>query len=110
MSTLVKGDVILIPFPFTDLSGVKVRPALVLSSKKSDSDLIVVFITSNTQKTPAYHVPITPSSENGIKVPSHIICIKIATLDKKIVVGKIGKAEADVIQMVDRELQKLFSL
>jgi mRNA interferase MazF len=39
-----KGDIILIPFPFTDLTGVKTRPALVLVSKSED--LTVAFISS----------------------------------------------------------------
>jgi mRNA interferase MazF len=110
MTTFVKGDIVLVPFPFTDLSGVKVRPALVLSSRKVDADLIVVFITSNTVNARAHVVAITPSPKNGIKVPSGIVCNKIATLDKKIVVGKIGKAEAEAILAVDAELRKVLSL
>ena len=44
-----QGDVVLVPFPFTDLSAVKQRPALVLSPKRLNSvrsDLIVAAITS----------------------------------------------------------------
>jgi mRNA interferase MazF len=41
-----KGDIILIPFPFTNLSGRKLRPALVLAV--SPADIIVAFITSQT--------------------------------------------------------------
>jgi len=39
-----KGDIVLIKFPFTDLSGSKLRPALVLV--ESGNDVIVAFITS----------------------------------------------------------------
>lgn len=45
-----KGDVVLIPFPFTDLRTTKVRPAVVLSSSlyhATEPDLILGGITSN---------------------------------------------------------------
>ncbi len=45
-----RGDVVLLPFPFADLTTTKVRPALVLSSPlyhKSEPDIIVAALTSN---------------------------------------------------------------
>ncbi len=81
-----------------------------LSSRKADADIIVVFITSNTTISRAHVVSIAPSPQNGIKVPSGVVCNKIATLDKKIVVGKIGKAEAEAVLAVDIELRKVLSL
>jgi mRNA interferase MazF len=43
---LHQGDVVLIPFPFADLSGQKVRPAVVVSADPQGTELIVAFITS----------------------------------------------------------------
>ncbi|ACL18659.1 type II toxin-antitoxin system PemK/MazF family toxin [Desulfitobacterium hafniense] len=45
MERFVKGDVVVVPFPFSDLTQAKRRPALVISSLKSD-DLILCQITS----------------------------------------------------------------
>jgi mRNA interferase MazF len=45
-----QGDIVLIPFPYSDLSTTKQRPVLVLSNttyNKSQSDLVVAAITSN---------------------------------------------------------------
>lgn len=49
MITYKKWDIILVPFPFTDLKTVKKRPALVISPEEYNvgPDLIIMFITSN---------------------------------------------------------------
>ena len=104
-----KGTIVLVPFPFTDLSGVKVRPAVVLASHKKSADMIVVFITS-TKHQGLFSVSIKPSTKNGIKVPSTIVCDKIATLDKKIIVGKIGECEPVILDAVNGKLKNIFGL
>jgi hypothetical protein len=43
---LGQGDVVLVPFPFADLSGQKVRPAIVVSGNPQGLELIVAFVTS----------------------------------------------------------------
>ena len=49
------GKIVLIPFPFTDLTSSKVRPALIISEQNNRSeDVIVAFITSNILKTINY--------------------------------------------------------
>jgi len=44
---VVKGDIVLITFPFTDLSGSKLRPTVVLA--KTELDITVCFITTQLQ-------------------------------------------------------------
>jgi mRNA interferase MazF len=44
---MTKGDIVLITFPFTDLSGTKLRPAIVLF--QNDTDVTVCFITSKLE-------------------------------------------------------------
>jgi mRNA interferase MazF len=43
---LRRGDIVLVPFPFTDLTGQKVRPALVISPDPPGEDVMVAFISS----------------------------------------------------------------
>jgi mRNA interferase MazF len=105
-----KGTIILVPFPFTDLSGSKVRPALVLSHRSVGSDIVVVFITSQDKLKEKHLVAIVPDSQNGLKVASKIVCAKIATLDIKIVLGEIGAISSVVQKKVDSEIKKVFSL
>jgi len=47
LSTILhRGDVVLIPFPFTDLTGRKVRAAVIVSPNPVGTDIILAFITS----------------------------------------------------------------
>jgi hypothetical protein len=63
-----KGEIILITFPFTDLSGSKLRPALVLASDRDD--VTVAFITTNLQQGNNTDMFLQKSSTNGLKKDS----------------------------------------
>ncbi|OGZ01258.1 MAG: hypothetical protein A3B13_03520 [Candidatus Liptonbacteria bacterium RIFCSPLOWO2_01_FULL_45_15] len=106
-----RGTIVLIPFPFTDLSGTKVRPALIVSQRLYGEDVIVVFISSiKPKKNKATDVPVKSSRINGLKVDSIIKCAKIATLDKKMILGEIGILEKAVMAKVDLALKKVLGL
>lgn len=93
-----KGDVILVPFPFSDLSGKKYRPALVLADFKDD--IIVAFITSQSKYDGLFDYKVKPSIDNGLKLPSRVRVNKLATLDKSIVRGKLGALlEAELVEI-----------
>jgi mRNA interferase MazF len=66
-----RGTVVLAPFPFTDLSGTKVRPILL------PTDLPIA--TSN---------PDFPGS--GLKIASVVKCDKLATVQRRIIFGELG--------------------
>lgn len=90
----MKGKIVLIHFPFTDLTSSKLRPALVLY--ESADDVIVAFISSKVQAQnlpsdlilSAEH-PAFPST--GLKVPSVIKFDKVATVSKDLIEGEIGE-------------------
>ena len=104
-----QGTIVLVPFPFTDLSAAKVRPALILSAKPMKSDVILAFISSR-QKQGEYDVAIIPSKANGLKVSSIIICGKLATLEKTVMLGEIGFVENNVMTQVKFKLAALFGI
>lgn len=105
-----RGDIVLIPFPFSDLSGQKIRPALVLSKPLKGSDIIVVFITTKHKSDKNFAITVNPTKQNGIKLKSVIVCDKIATLDKKIVLGCIGKLEPLLQSEVNEALTQVLGL
>ena len=102
-----KGTIVLIPFPFTDLSGSKVRPAVIMSDGIVDTHLIVTFITTNPKFKSKYSVLIEPSKRNNLKQESFIIVSKITSLDPKIVLGEIGQVEKEIMRDVNNKLKTL---
>ena len=88
------GSIALARFPFTDLSGEKRRPCLVVSQGNDRrSDVVVCFITSVTRTGPDM-APIAADAGTGPKVPSIVRFDKVATLNRTIIAGKLGNAPA----------------
>jgi len=86
---VVKGDIVLITFPFTDLSGSKLRPTVVLA--ETELDVTVCFITTQLQWQELTDVQLLPTSSNGLRKQSLIRTSKIATLDKALAKGLLGR-------------------
>jgi mRNA interferase MazF len=85
-----QGTVILTPFPFTDLSDEKVRPAVIVSKGLIGGEVVVAFVTSKTKVSNTHAVSISPSSSNGFRLASAVVSSKIATISKKIILGELG--------------------
>ncbi|GMQ30107.1 type II toxin-antitoxin system PemK/MazF family toxin [Algoriphagus confluentis] len=103
-----KGDLILIPFPFSDLTGAKNRPALVLIS--NELDVTVSFITSQIKWSSNHDIVLFPSLLNGIKVKSLVRLSKMATVSKDLILGKLGELSQKELNDVDKGLIDLFHL
>jgi len=90
MGKFVKGDIVIIPFPFTDLSGNKKRPAFVVSDLSGD-DIIVCQITSKS-KFDSFALPLCTDDfvSGGLPVDSYIRPNKIFTADKNIILSVAG--------------------
>ena len=93
------GSIVLTHFPFTDPSGSKVRPALVISRDNSRRpDVVLAFITSQPHANNPDALAIEPSPANGLKLRSAVRFDKIVTLEARVIVGKIGNAEAGFLR------------
>lgn len=103
-----KGDIILLSFPFTDLKGKKIRPALVLVV--SDLDVIVAFITTQFKWQNLYDILLEPDDSNGLKKTSLLRLSKITTLDKDLILGKLGELNPFDIQNINNNLIKILNL
>lgn len=97
MSFYSRGDIVLIPFPFTDLSGNKVRPAIVISNAKVNktSDLILAQITSDRKGDEFSFELKDKDVTRSLDGYSEIRCHKIFTGKKDITKKKISALKAD---------------
>ncbi len=103
-----KGDLVLLSFPFTDLKGEKVRPALILMV--SEMDVIVAFITTQFKWQNQFDIEIEANKINGLKKTSLLRLSKITTLDKDLILGKLGELNNDVINTINNNLLNLLQL
>lgn len=103
-----KGDIVLITFPFTDLSGSKLRPAVVLI--ETSFDFTVCFITTQTERTDLYDILLSPNTINGLKKVSLIRTNKMATLDRTLAKGLLGKLTEPEIEDLNNKLKILLEL
>lgn len=89
MEKLVKGTVVIIPFPFSDLNGIKKRPALVLATLEGD-DVVLCQITS--QRSDKYSITLTPKdfSQGSLPVQSNIRPNKLFTADTSLILSTYG--------------------
>ncbi len=110
MERFVKGDVVVFPFPFSDLSAYKKRPALVLSVLEG-SDLILCQITSETRYD-KYAVELKESDfkQGKLNVISMIRPNRLFTAEKSIINYKVGSLKDNKLKEVIGKLIEIFKL
>lgn len=112
-----RGDVVLIRFPFSDLSGSKVRPAIVVSADsytQNGRDAIFVVISSNTNNIQANDILVDSSDSDfpmtGLSRSSLIRIDKIVILDKDLARRKLGEAIDSLMEKVNVKLIEVLGL
>lgn len=106
MASFRQGDVIKVPFPYTDRSTRQSRPALVVSTagiEDAHALLWVVMITSAENRAWPGDVPVNNLATAGLPVPSVIRTAKIATIEASDA-AKLGKVPPALFKQVARRL------
>ena len=97
-------DLLLVPFPFSDQLGKKVRPVVVVSNNsfnQCSDDILVVAVTSNITKDK--YTVILQKNDVVEGVLHHDCCIKVENIlkiDKRLIIKKIGKINLGIFQEV----------
>ena len=114
--SVTKGKVVLVPFPFDDLSGSKVRPAVCLTNPiGAHRHVILAFITSQTPPDPApSDITLQPADSEfaatGLRVASTIRLHRMMTVTTGLIARELGHVPAHIARDMDAKLQTLFSL
>lgn len=109
MGKPVIGEVVVLPFPQTDLQAGKRRPALVVADLAGD-DLILCQITTQSRRDP-YSVSLLSSDfESGrLNVDSFVRSNRLFTVDHAVVVYSAAKVKASKLDEVRTKIRELFS-
>lgn len=112
---LSRGDVVLTRFPFTDLSGASLRPALVVSRGQIGQDIVLAGISSVVRGALA-PTDCTVEMEHsefpltGLRVTSVIRTHKLATVERSVIVRRLGRLGPQLQAEVDGLLLTVFGL
>ncbi|MDI6777381.1 MAG: type II toxin-antitoxin system PemK/MazF family toxin [Syntrophales bacterium] len=106
MAKFVKGDVVVIPFPFSDLSQSKRRPALVIAPLEGN-DAILCQITSKTIKdTYAISIDDTDFASGSLRQPGNIRPSRLFTADSHIILYRVGRIKKEkLLQVVEKLIE-----
>lgn len=100
MAEFIKGDVVVIPFPFSDLTQAKRRPALIIASL-TGNDVILCQITSKSV-TDQYAIVVDNNdfTSGTLQQSSNIRPNRLFTADKQIILYKIGQLNPEKLNEV----------
>ncbi len=113
---MTKGTIVLTAFPFTNLTGTKRRPAVIISTVEvANPDVIVAFISSVLPATPADSDFLLTDSHpdfglSGLKKSSIFKLDKLATLDKAIFSGELGQVSPTIFEQFKWRLRLVLDL
>jgi mRNA interferase MazF len=105
-----RGDVVLVPFPFTDLTTQKQRPGLIISSKSfndSSADAILLAITSQVAAEPQhtdYRLSVEEQQKGGLPKPSTVKAAKVVTLSQALIRKTLGRLPVETVDQIVRKL------
>lgn len=108
-----RGDIVLVPFPFTDFSTLKQRPALVISSdafNRSRDDVILVALTSQTEsasKGGNYAVKGVEQKRSGLLREGIVLVGKIITIDQRLIRSRLGSLSPKVLVEISKRISKI---
>lgn len=110
MERFVKGDVVVLNFPFSDLSSYKKRPALVVSKLKGD-DLILCQITTKQSRNDEYAIDLINNDfeEGRLPLESIIRSNVIFTGDKELILKKSGRVSDKKLEEVRQKIKEIIS-
>lgn len=110
MDTFIKGEIVVLPFPFSDLSSSKRRPALVLADLHGDDVILCQITSKNTRDNNAISLLNSDLISGSLSVDSNIRPNRLFTADKQIIAYTLGKISLTKYREVTKAISELIEL
>jgi mRNA interferase MazF len=102
MTPYKRGDVVLVPFPFSNLSTTKKRPAVVISStayNESSLDIVILAITSKVEKSSGIGECLVQEWKSAGLLKPSAIKPALSTIEQTLALKKLGTLSAKDVQL-----------
>jgi mRNA interferase MazF len=109
MANYSHGDVILVRYPFSNLAGAKVRPAVVVNAPHVSRDVIIVPLTSRVTGLLAGEFVLQGWQVAGLNVPS-AVKRGLYTLEDSLIVRDVGGLSAPDLRVLEQSLRAWLAL
>ena len=107
---MIKGKVVLVPFPFDNLSASKVRPAVCLTEPIGDHRHVVLAFITSREPEELLDPELPGYVETGLRVQSVLRLHRLMTVSTSLVRRELGDLSCDMQTDVDEKLRTLFDL
>jgi len=102
----VKGDVIVVAFPFSDFSSSKNRPAVIVATPEGD-DVIICQITSSRKDAYSITIDSQDFKKGSLRMQSYVRTNKLLSLHKSLISSKIGMLKENKIDEIIKRIEQI---
>lgn len=113
--TVRRGEVVRVDWPYSDRTGSKVRPAVVVQADQLNgliADTVLVLVSRTRRAVGMTEVLIDPAVETGcgLRYPSAVSCNNLLTIDQSLIAQALGRLSAASMQAIDDRLKTALGL
>jgi mRNA interferase MazF len=109
MPSFSRNDIILVRYPFSDLTAAKIRPAVVIGAPHPSDDYLIVPLTSRTSRLQVGEFVLADWQVGGLNLPS-AVKRGIYTVHGSLVLKLVGRLSSRDSQQVEESLRKWLGL
>ena len=115
-AVLRRGDIVLVPFPFTDLTTEKLRPAVIISGDPQKTDVVIAFISSVVSPGEASETDYVLRQDDpdfnrtGLKKHSTFKMGKLLTIERSKIIRRLGRVTPAIRNELDIRLKRAIGL
>ncbi|MHB8844706.1 MAG: type II toxin-antitoxin system PemK/MazF family toxin [Nitrospirota bacterium] len=113
MTSYERGDIVLVPFPFSNQSATKKRPAVVVSSapyNATSQDLVILAVTSKVVNTTGIGECLVKDWKHAGLLKPSAIKPALSTIDRTLIYRKLGALSRPDLSAMDKALRALLGL